>query len=319
MTKLNCAILDDYSNSALTMANWDSLSDRINLRVYTQHFNSEELISKIKDCEIVMAMRERSLFDRNVLAQLPNLKLLLTSGMRNAAIDLTVAAERGILVCGTQTLKEAPTELTWALILALARGIPQEYFRFHNTNEWISPLGMDLHGKTLGLLGLGQIGTQMAHIAKSFGMQVLAWSQNLTAEKAAEVGVQFAGSKEALLKNSDIISIHVKLSDRTRGLIGADEFKLMKKTALLINTARAAIVDQNAMIAALKQGLIRGAGVDVLEVEPPPENCPLRNIPNLLVTSHIGYVTEMNYRTYFSETVENLEAFLQGKPLRIIN
>lgn len=316
MPKLNCAILDDYPQKALEMADWGKLVDEVNIRAYPRHLAVEELVSEVQDCHILIAMRERTLFNSAVFSRLPQLRLLVTSGMQNSAIDLKSAKEYGVVVSGTKSLKEPPTELTWGLILGLARNIYQDNKRFHEEGAWLSPLGVDLHGKTLGILGLGHIGSRVANIAKAFGMDVVAWSQNLTPERVKECGVRLAESKEALLACSDIISVHLRLSDHTHHLLDKSAFELMKRSALLVNTSRAQIINQEAMIQALRSEKIAGAAVDVLEIEPPPIDCPLRGLPNLLVTSHVGYVTRDNYHHYFTEAVENIEAFLAEAPIR---
>jgi phosphoglycerate dehydrogenase-like enzyme len=317
MTKLHCAILDDYQQIALKMADWSVLSDQVEVMSLSQHFaQQDELVNAIKDCHIVITMRERTIFNAELFARLPNLKLLITSGMRNAAIDLAAAKKHGVLVCGTKSLSEPPVELTWALILGLARHIVPENNAFCTNGPWQQTLGVDLYGKQLGLLGLGKIGSKVAQIGKAFGMHVVAWSQNLTAERAAEVGVQLAASKEELLANSDFISIHLVLSERTKNLIDKDEFNLMRPTAYLINTSRAAIVNTNALIKTLNNNEIAGAAIDVFDVEPLPINDVLRTLPNLLATPHLGYVTEGNYRIYFREAVEDIQAYLIGKLIR---
>ncbi|WP_110514345.1 D-2-hydroxyacid dehydrogenase family protein [Herpetosiphon llansteffanensis] len=318
--KLQCAILDDYQQVALTMADWSGIADQVDVRVFSEHFSDQAaLVQAIGDCEIVVMMRERTPFKADLLAQLPKLKLLVTTGMRNASIDLAAAKAQGIIVCGTATYPEPPVEITWALILGLARQIVPENLAFRNNGPWQHTMGMDLAGQTLGLLGLGKLGSKVALIAKAFGMHVLAWSQNLSAEHAQALGVQRAESKEQLLNESDIVSIHLVLSERTRGLIGAAELQQMRRTAYLINTSRGPIVDEAALISALEQGWIAGAGLDVFDQEPLPADHRLRRLPNLLATPHLGYVTQRNYRAYFGEALEDIQAFLAGSPLRQIN
>ena len=318
--KLQCAILDDYQHVALTMADWSILAEQVELHLFSKHFSDQaELVQAIGSCEIVVIMRERTAFKADLLAQLPKLKLLITSGMRNASIDLAAAKAQGIIVCGTATYPEPPAELTWALILGLARHIVSENLALRNNGPWQSSMGMDLAGQRLGLIGLGKIGSQIARVAQAFGMQVLAWSQNLTEAQTQALGVERAASKQQLLAQSDIVSIHLVLSDRTRGLLGAAELQQMRRTAYLINTSRAAIVDQTALITALEQGWIAGAGLDVFDCEPLPIDHAFRRLPNVLATPHIGYVTQRNYRAYFGEAVENIQAFLAGTPIRHIN
>ncbi|WP_435171877.1 D-2-hydroxyacid dehydrogenase family protein [Paenibacillus glycanilyticus] len=315
---MKCAVLDDYQNVALSMADWSSVQERVELQVYNHHFEDrDELVSALQDCEIIVIMRERTPFRKELLQRLPNLKLLVTSGMRNASIDLAAAAEQGITVCGTKGGGEGTTELTWALILGLARKLVLENEAVRD-GGWQSTIGVDLHGKRLGLLGLGHIGTNVARIGQAFGMEVMAWSQNLTAEKAAAAGVTLASSKEELLESSDIVSVHLVLGDRTRGLIGARELERMRPTAFLINTSRGPIVDRDALLEALRSGTIAGAGIDVFEQEPLPQDDPFRLLPNVLATPHIGYVTEAAYRGFYKGIVEDIEAYLAGSPVNVL-
>ncbi|KQL35215.1 D-2-hydroxyacid dehydrogenase family protein [Psychrobacillus sp. FJAT-21963] len=318
--KLRCAILDDYQNVALKMADWSNILDEVEVKSFQNHFEKEEeLIYALNDFEIVVIMRERTPFTASLFKKLPKLKLLITSGMRNASIDLPAATKHGVAVCGTASMSEPPTELTWALILNLARQITKENNEFRNDGPWQSTVGSDLYGKRLGILGLGKIGSKMAMIAQAFGMEVIAWSQNLKKEQTDNLGVQLATSKEELLETSDFVSIHLVLSDRTRGVIGEKELKLMKPSAYLVNTSRAAIVDQDALIHALRENWIAGAGIDVFDTEPLPISHPFRALPNVVATPHLGYVSERNYSTYFKETVEDIQAFLEGKVIRQLN
>jgi phosphoglycerate dehydrogenase-like enzyme len=315
--KLHCAILDDYQHAALTMADWSSISDMVKVTPFHHYFTDEDdLVAAISECHIVVIMRERTPFRASLFARLPHLELLVTSGMRNAAIDLAAAAKHGVIVCGTASKPEPPAELTWALILGLARNLVQENQAFRTNGPWQSTVGVDLHGRQLGLLGLGKIGSLVARIGLAFGMELVAWSQNLTSERAKAVGVRLASSKEELLEISDFVSIHLVLSERTRGLIGAAELRRMRSSAYLINTSRAQIVDQAALVEALESGWIAGAGLDVFEIEPLPEDHVLRSLPNVLATPHLGYVTQANYRTYYQEAVEDIKAFLAGEPIR---
>ncbi|WP_405132162.1 D-2-hydroxyacid dehydrogenase family protein [Paenibacillus sp. FSL H8-0317] len=316
-TKLRCAVLDDYQNVALTSADWSSLMDQVEIQTFNNYMGSEDkVIQELQDFDIVVLMRERTPFPEKVISQLPKLKLLITSGMRNASIDLKAAEKNGIIVCGTEGSSNPPTELTWALILGLSRQLVTENNALRSNRNWQSTVGLDLHGRTLGLIGLGKIGTRMAEIAQAFGMNVMAWSENLTQEKAEKHGVTWSETKEQLLAQSDIVSIHLVLSDRTRNLIGQAEFQLMKSSALLINTSRAGIVDQEAMVEALQSGVIAGAGLDVYEQEPLPVNHVMRTLPNVLATPHLGYVTRGNYEIYYNHTVENIAMFLKGTPIR---
>ncbi|PKQ90370.1 hydroxyacid dehydrogenase [Paenibacillus sp. BGI2013] len=316
-TKLRCAILDDYQNVALTSADWGPFVDQVEIQTFNNYMGSEEkVIQELQDFDIVVLMRERTPFPEKVISQLPKLKLLITSGMRNASIDLKAAEKNGIIVCGTEGSSNPPTELTWALILGLSRQLVTENNALRSNRNWQSTVGLDLHGRTLGLLGLGKIGTRMAEIAQAFGMNVMAWSENLTQEKAEKHGVIWSETKEQLLAQSDIVSIHLVLSDRTRNLIGQAEFQQMKSSALLINTSRAGIVDQEAMVEALQSGVIAGAGLDVYEQEPLPVNHVMRTLPNVLATPHLGYVTRGNYEIYYNHTIENIAMFLKGTPIR---
>ncbi|MFX3649561.1 MAG: D-2-hydroxyacid dehydrogenase family protein [Paenibacillus sp.] len=315
--KLRCAVLDDYQNVALTSADWSPLMDRVEIQTFNNYMGSDEkVIQELHEFDIVVLMRERTPFPEKVISQLPKLKLLITSGMRNASIDLKAAEQKGIIVCGTEGSSNPPTELTWALILGLSRQLVTENSALRSNGNWQSTVGLDLHGRTLGLIGLGKIGTRMAEIAQAFGMNVIAWSENLTPEKAEKHGVIYSETKEQLLTQSDIISIHLVLSDRTRNLIGLAEFQQMKPSALLINTSRAGIVDQEAMVEALQRGFIAGAGLDVYEQEPLPVNHIIRTLPNVLATPHLGYVTRSNYEIYYRQTVENIAMFLKGTPIR---
>ncbi|MFB9276590.1 D-2-hydroxyacid dehydrogenase family protein [Cohnella cellulosilytica] len=316
--KLRCAVLDDYQNVALSFADWSRIEERVEVVVFREHIDNErELAERLQDFPIVVIMRERTPFPASLFARLPKLKLLITTGMRNASVDLAAAAEHGVVVSGTGGAGAGTAELTWALILGLARSVVAENQSLRLGGKWQSTIGVDLFGKRLGLVGLGRIGSQVAKVGQAFGMQVSAWSQNLTAEKARQIGVEYA-SKEELLSGSDYVSIHLVLSDRTRGLIGPMELSLLKPAAYLINTSRAPIVDQEALIDALQQGRIAGAGLDVYDIEPLPSRHPYRYLPNVLATPHIGYVTEDAYRVFFEHTVENIKSFLEGAPLRTL-
>jgi phosphoglycerate dehydrogenase-like enzyme len=316
---LTCAILDDYQGVGPTMADWSGLMDRIVLRDLRTTFDTQDaLVVNLADCAIVVMMRERTPFPAELFARLPKLKLLVTSGMRNLSIDLAAASAHGVTVCGTGSHPEPPVELTWALILGLARHLVPEVQALRAGGPWQSSVGGDLAGRRLGLLGLGKTGARVARIGQAFGMRVSAWSQNLTRERAEAEGVALAPSRDALLETSDVVSIHLVLSARTRGLIDAAALRRMQPDALLINTSRAAIVDEAALLAALRGGWIAGAGLDVFETEPLPQDSPWRSLPNVLATPHLGYVTERNYRTYFPEIVEDIGAFLAGAPIRVL-
>ncbi|WP_327658278.1 D-2-hydroxyacid dehydrogenase family protein [Streptomyces sp. NBC_00483] len=316
---LRCAVLDDYQGVARELADWDRLSGRLDVTYLNRYIDThDELVALLGDCEIVVVMRERTPFPAELIARLPKLRLLVTSGMRNASIDLDAAAAHGVTVCGTASNPEPPVELTWALILGLARGVLTEGANLRDGGSWQSTLGADLHGRRLGLLGLGKIGARVARVGAAFGMDVVAWSQNLTAERAAEAGATLAASKEELLDTSDFVSVHLVLGDRTRGLLGADELRRMRRTAYLVNTSRAAIVDQEALVRALREGWIAGAGSDVFDTEPLPAGHPLRTAPNFLGLPHLGYVTRRNYEGFFQGAVEDIEAYLAGSPVRTL-
>ena len=318
MNKLRCAVLDDYQQVALGSADWNPLAESVDVRVLHRHAGEDQLVPLISDCEIVVVMRERTPFTRSLIARLPKLKLIVTTGMRNAAIDLDAAREHGVTVCGTASRAEPPAELTWALILALARHVAQEAAAFRTNGPWQSTIGVDLNGRTLGVLGLGNIGTRVARVGVAFGMRVLAWSENLTIDRARAAGAELAASKQDLLGQSDFVSIHLVLSGRTRGLLGPADLRCMKPTAYLVNTSRAPIVDRGALVQALEEGWIAGAGVDVFEEEPPPAGDPLRSLPNVLATPHLGYVSQENYRTYYGQAVEDIAAFVEGTPIRVL-
>ncbi|SFL60190.1 D-2-hydroxyacid dehydrogenase family protein [Methylobacterium pseudosasicola] len=315
-----CLILDDYQNAALGLADWARLSDRLAVSNITDHIaDRDALVSRIEQAEILVIMRERTPFPADLLERLPRLKLLVTSGMRNLAIDGAAARARGITVCGTESSPTPPTELTWALILGFARHLPLENRNLRDGGPWQSTVGMDLAGATLGVLGLGKIGSRVAAIGRAFGMRVIAWSPNLDDARAAAAGVERAESKEALLEASDVVTIHLVLGDRTRGLLGEAELRRMRPSAILVNTSRAPIVDQAALVRALEESWIAGAGLDVFETEPLPADSPFRRLPNVLALPHVGYVTRNNYRTFFTQAVEDIEAWLAGAPIRLLS
>lgn len=317
--QFRCAVLDDFQNVASACADWSTLSDRVEVVSFAEHFATEdELAAALADFDFVVTLRERVAFPESLLNRLPRLKLLIASGMRNSLIDYAAAKAGGVTVCGTQSSSTPPVELTWALLLGLARGIVQENNALRDGGPWQSTVGADLHSRTLGLLGLGKIGSRVAQVGLAFGMEVTAWSRHLTKERADEVGVELASSKEELLASSDFVSVHLALSDRTRGLLGAAELALLKPTAYLINTSRSAIVDQDALLAALHEGRIAGAGVDVFDVEPLPGNHPMRTAPRLLATPHLGYVSRANYARYYGQALEDIQAYLDGDPVRVL-
>jgi len=312
------ALLDDYQGVALRMADWKSLPAGTDVMAFSDHLADESVLAaRLADFDIVMAMRERTPFTRSLLERLPKLRLLITAGMRNASIDMKAAAERGVLVCGTSGLPYPTAELAWGLILGLMRGIPAED-RATREGRWQVSLGLGLNGKTLGVLGLGTLGSRVARVGRAFEMTVLAWSQNLTAARAEEVGATLV-AKDELLARSDIVSIHLVLSERTRGLLGARELGLMKRSAYLVNTSRGPIVDEAALVRALRDGTIAGAGLDVFEPEPLPADHPFRSLPNIVITPHLGYVTEETYRVFYGHALEDVQAFLRGAPVRVLS
>ena len=311
------AILDDYQDVARRLADWKSLPAEV--VVFRDHLSDEsQVAARLADFDVVVAMRERTPFPRSLFERLPRLRLLVTTGMRNASIDLRAAADRGVVVSGTAGLPSPTAELTWALILALVRHVPRED-RATREGRWQETLGTTLKGRTLGVLGLGQLGSRVARVGKAFEMDVIAWSQNLTAERAAAVGATLAGSRDELLARADIVTIHLVLSDRTRGLVGARELGLMRPTAYLVNTSRGPIVDEGALIATLRAGKIAGAGLDVYDEEPLPADHPLRRLPNTVITPHLGYVTEETYQIFYSQALEDIRAFLAGAPVRVLS
>jgi len=316
---VRCAILDDYQNVALKLADWSEVKDRVEIKVFTEHLGApDKVIAALQGFDIIVAMRERTGFQKTVIDALPNLKLLITTGMRNASIDTEAAKARGVTVCGTGTFGNPTSGVAIGLMLELTRRIGFENARLHAGAPWQTTIGLDLDGMTLGILGLGKLGARTAKIAKAFGMKVLAWSQNLTADKCREAGVDYA-TKDELFRQSDLITIHVVLSGRTRGLVGAAELALMKPTAFLINTSRGPIIDEAALLAALRQHRIAGAGLDVFDVEPLPLDHPFRKMDNVVITPHLGYVSEQNYRRYFADAVEDIRGFLDGKPVRVLS
>ncbi|MBE7199010.1 MAG: D-2-hydroxyacid dehydrogenase family protein [Parafilimonas terrae] len=314
-----CLILDDYQQAALALADWARLADRVAVSAIAEHIpDRDALVARIAQAEVLVIMRERTPFPAALLERLPRLELLVTSGLRNLAIDVAAAKARGITVCGTESSPTPPTEMTWALILGLARHLPQEAHGLRTGGPWQSTIGTGLAGATLGILGLGKIGTRVATVGRAFGMRVVAWSPNLDADRAAAAGVELAASKEALLEASDVVTIHLVLGDATRGLLGEAELRRMRRSAYLVNTSRAPIVDQAALRRALEAGWIAGAGLDVFETEPLPADDPFRRLPNVLALPHLGYVTQGNYRTFFAQAVEDIEAWLAGAPIRTL-
>ncbi len=310
------AILDDYQGVTLGLGPWDRLP-HVQTAVFRDTLADEDAIAaRLAGFDAVLAMRERTPFPASLLAKLPDLRLLITTGERNRGIDAAACAERGVTFCGTPSFGAPTVDLTWALILGLARRIPEQQQALRD-GRWQTAVGMGLEGKTLGLLGFGKLGRRVAAVGAALGMRVVAWSANLT-EDAAQAGGAALVTKEALFREADVVSIHYILSDRSRGLVGAAEFALMKPGAFLVNTSRGPIVDQDALLAALHEGRIGGAGIDVFDVEPLPAGHPLLAAPRTLLTPHLGYSTEENYRAYFAGAVEAIEAFEAGAPVRVI-
>jgi phosphoglycerate dehydrogenase-like enzyme len=299
------------------MAGWSSLGTDCEVTFFRDHLaDLDLLVQRLKDFEIVVAMRERTPFPRALLEKLPRLRLLVTTGMRNASVDLAAARERGVVVCGTPGSAGTTGELTWGLILALFRQIPRED-RLVREGKWQTTVGLGLAGKTLGIIGLGTIGSQVAKVGAAFNMQVLAWSQNLDAERAGRAGAKRV-ERDELLARSDVVTVHLVLSERTRGLIGGRELARMKPTAFLVNTSRGPIVDEAALAEALKKGAIAGAGIDVYDTEPIAPNHPLLSAPNTVLTPHLGYVTRESYSAYFRGAVEDIAAWRRGAPVRVL-
>ena len=314
---IKVAILDDYQNVSQEILDLKKLSGTYEIKVFNEPFNDEaDAIEQLKDFEALLTMRERTKITENLINNLKKLKYIITSGMRNKAIDLDVAKKRNIIVTGTEININPTCELTWALILGLARNIKSEIDNMFQ-GYWQTTIGVELKGKILGLIGLGRVGSQVAKIAKAFGMEVLAWSENLNLDRCKELDV-LPSSKEDLLQNSDFISIHVQGGERYKNLIQLKEFDMMKKTVFLINTSRGSIVNEEDLIIALSTNVIAGVGIDVYEKEPLPASHKLRFIPNALLLPHIGYVTAENYSIFYTQMIENLEACVLGKPIRVI-
>jgi len=312
------AILDDYQGVMRTVADWSRLGADFEVTVFEDHLADEDAVARrLAPFEVVVMNRERTPFRRALLEKLPELRLLITNGMRNLSIDLAAARERGVTVCGTRSRGVATPELAWGLILGLIRNIPAED-RGMRSGGWQTTLGRELADATLGIVGLGKIGAQMAKVAHAFGMTVIAWSPNLTDERAKAAGAERV-EKEALFARADIVTVHMVLSERSRGLIGAAELARMKSSAYLVNTSRGPIIDEAALIAALEGGAIAGAALDVYDVEPLPAGHPLRTLPNTVLTPHLGYVTEENYRLSFADAVENVIAWAKGAPVRVLS
>jgi phosphoglycerate dehydrogenase-like enzyme len=314
---IRIGVLDDYMNIAQEIADWDRLADRARVDFYQDHLTDRAaLVERLRRYEVLVIMRERTPFPRDLLAQLPKLKLLVSTSVRNKSVDLAACAEHGVLVCHTEPGPIPTAEHTWALILGLAKNIPAED-RATREGQWGVKTGIGLSGKVLGVVGLGKLGSRVAQIGALFGMRVIAWSPNLTDARAGEIGVTRVG-KDELMSRADFITVHVVLSERSRGLIGAHDIARMKPGAYLINTARGPIVDENALVRAVQSGAIAGAGLDVFATEPLPANDPLRTLPNSIITPHTGGFIRDNYELWYRGAVEDIEAWLNDKPIRVL-
>ncbi|MCD5973876.1 D-2-hydroxyacid dehydrogenase family protein [Pseudomonas quasicaspiana] len=316
MTHTKIAVLDDWQSVASDVVDWSVLNSFGEVSFLHEYpADTATMATRLQAFTVICVMRERTIFEEALLSQLPNLKLLVTGGMRNAAIDVKAATRLGIQVCGTESYKHAAPELTWALIMGVTRNLVDEANSLRS-GQWQIGIGSDLHGKTLGILGLGSIGKWIARYGLAFGMNVIAWSENLTAEAAAESGVTYV-SKQELFEQADILSIHLVLSDRSRGLVDAQALGWMKPTSYLINTSRGPIVDEGALIETLQKRRIAGAALDVFAIEPLPDEHPFRVLDNVLATPHVGYVTENNYRMFYSQMIEDIQAWTAGAPIRV--
>jgi phosphoglycerate dehydrogenase-like enzyme len=317
MPKVRIAVLDDYQAVALPMADWSVLADKAEVTVFGDHLSdAEPLARRLAPFDVLCVMRERTPLPRALLQRLPQLKLIVSTGMRNASIDLAAAKELGITVCGTHSGGFNAAELTWALIMAAMRHIPEEQANIR-AGGWQTTIGRALEGKTLGIVGLGKLGAAVARYAQAFGMELIAWSTNMTEEKAKAHGARLV-AKEQLFREADIVTVHLVLSERTRGIIGARELALMKPTALFVNTSRGPLADEAALIDLLRRKAIAGAALDVFGTEPLPADHPFRSLDNVLATPHIGYVTQESYKQYYHETVECIAAWLEKKPIRLM-
>ncbi|HEY4253344.1 MAG TPA: D-2-hydroxyacid dehydrogenase family protein [Roseomonas sp.] len=311
------AILDDYQGVTLSLGPWDDLPNSLDVTVFRDTLHDRDaLVARLAPFDAILAMRERTPFPRALIERLPNLRLLMSTARRNRSFDLSACAEHGITVCGTPDFGSPTVDLAWGLILCLTRDIPRQQDSLR-AGRWQTSVGVGVEGMTLGVIGLGKLGAKVAQVGAAFGMKVLAWSQNLTAERAAEIGATRV-EKDVLLAQSDVVTLHVVLSDRTRGIIGAPDLARMKKTAFIVNTSRGPLIDQPALIAALQEGRIAGAGLDVFDEEPLPAGHPILAAPNTVLTPHLGYVSEQNYRAYFGGAVEAINAFEAGHPVRVM-
>ena len=316
--QVKVAVLDDYQGVALELADWSILEGRAEVTVFRDHLSDPDKVGeRLKPFDVACVMRERTPLPRSIIEKLTNLKLIVSTAGRNASIDMDAAKERGIPVCGTPSTSHGTVELTWALILVVMRNLIAEVASVRN-GKWQVTVGGDLQGKTIGIVGLGKIGARIASVARAFGMNIVAWSQNLPPEVAQEQGVRLV-SKEQLFRESDIVTLHLVLSPRTKAIVGAAELKLMKPSAYLVNTSRGPLVDEEALIEALKSHTIAGAALDVYDTEPLPESHPFRSLENVLATPHIGFVTQEGYKIFYRGIVEDIAAWLDGNPLRVMN
>ena len=312
------AVLDDYQGVAMASADWASLGNDVAVQAFSDHLDDQDqIVERLAGYDVVVAMRERTPFPRDLLARLPDLRLLVTTGMKNAAIDVPAAAGRGVTVCGTPLVGSSTVELTWALILAVTRDIPGEDRRTR-AGQWQQNLPLDLAGSTLGVVGLGRLGRQVTAIAKAFGMNVLAWSRHLTADVAADHGAEYAGFDE-LFERSDVVTVHVTLNESSRGLVGARQLRLLGPEGFLVNTSRGPIVDEQALVDALRAGMIAGAALDVFDVEPLPADHPLCHTPRTVLSPHVGFVSKRAYRVAYGGAVEDVRAWLEGAPIRVLS
>jgi phosphoglycerate dehydrogenase-like enzyme len=316
---LSCAILDDYQNVALAMADWSTLSGKVRVEAFADHIEPEALAERLVDFDIVVAMRERTVFDAALLSRLPKLKLLITTGMGNASIDMAAAERLGILVCGTRGVVGPAAELAWGLLLALVRKIPAEVANLRaGGDRWQLAVGGGLQGKTLGVVGIGKLGKLTCGYGRAFGMDVIGWSRSLTPEKSRELGIGYAATLDDLLGRSDVVCLQLRLTAETQGIIGRREIGLMRQGAILVNTARGPLVDEAALVDALRNGKLAGAALDVFDNEPLPPDHPFRTLPNVVATPHLGYVTEETYRVFFADAAQDIAAWGAGKPQRTL-
>jgi phosphoglycerate dehydrogenase-like enzyme len=310
------AILDDYQGVAMSMGPWERLAGMEITAFRDTLTDREALVRRLEPFDAILAMRERTPFPRALIERLPKLRLLITTAARNRSIDAAACAECGIVFCGTPSHGDPTVDITWGLIIGLMRDLPAQQQALRE-GRWQTSVGTALEGQTLGVVGLGKLGGRVAKVAQAFGMKVIAWSQNLTEERAAEIGAQRV-DKQTLFREADVVTLHLILSDRSRGIVGAEDLARMKPTAFIVNTSRGPLIDQDALIAALKEGRIAGAGIDVFDTEPLPPGHPILSAPNTILTPHLGYVSQQNYRAYYAGCVEAIEAFNAGAPVRVI-